>query len=222
MGARDRRGPRRDERARAAVVDSGHGRDRRRAQGAAARPCAGASWRWSATRSGGRRAAGVDPVGAGGGGGRRRGQCLGAYRRRAERAEPGVARRRRSASCCATRSGSRCGSRTTSRSRRGARSASAPRRASTTWCSCSSAPASAPASSWRPPVRRRAGRRGRVRPREGAPAPSETAVRRCGCGRLGCLEAYTSGVNVAARVREEIAAGARTAILALVGGDLRG
>ena len=52
------------------------------------------------------------------------------------------------------------------------------------------------------------------------PIRPETAVRRCGCGQLGCLEAYTSGVNVAARVREEIAAGARTAIHARVGGDL--
>jgi len=52
------------------------------------------------------------------------------------------------------------------------------------------------------------------------PLRPETAVRRCGCGELGCLEAYTSGVNVAARVREEIDAGARTAIHARVGGDL--
>jgi glucokinase len=46
-----------------------------------------------------------------------------------------------------------------------------------------------------------------------------TAVRRCGCGMTGCLEAYTSGMNVAARVREEIAAGAKTRILELAGGD---
>jgi glucokinase len=51
------------------------------------------------------------------------------------------------------------------------------------------------------------------------PARSATAPRRCGCGQLGCLEAYTSGVNVAARVREEIAAGAKTSILDLAGGD---
>jgi glucokinase len=44
--------------------------------------------------------------------------------------------------------------------------------------------------------------------------------RRCGCGQTGCLEAYTSGMNVAARVREEIAAGAETSILKLAGGDL--
>ena len=43
--------------------------------------------------------------------------------------------------------------------------------------------------------------------------------RPCGCGQFGCLEAYTSGMNVAARVREEIAAGAKTSILAQAGGD---
>jgi glucokinase len=43
--------------------------------------------------------------------------------------------------------------------------------------------------------------------------------RACGCGQRGCLEAYTSGMNVAARVREEIAAGAKTSILSLAGGD---
>jgi glucokinase len=52
------------------------------------------------------------------------------------------------------------------------------------------------------------------------PARAETAPRRCGCGEVGCLEAYTSGMNVAARVREEIGAGARTSIHALAGGDL--
>jgi glucokinase len=53
----------------------------------------------------------------------------------------------------------------------------------------------------------------KVRPsRPGAPRP-------CGCGEAGCLEAYTSGMNVAARVREEIAAGAQTTVLALAGGD---
>ena len=51
------------------------------------------------------------------------------------------------------------------------------------------------------------------------PARRATAPRRCGCGQVGCLEAYTSGVNVAARVREEIAAGAKTSILDLAGGD---
>jgi glucokinase len=52
------------------------------------------------------------------------------------------------------------------------------------------------------------------------PSRPETQLRRCGCGELSCLEAYTSGVNVAARVREEIQAGASTQILQLVGGDL--
>jgi glucokinase len=52
------------------------------------------------------------------------------------------------------------------------------------------------------------------------PLRPETQVRRCGCGMSSCLEAYTSGVNVAARVREEIAAGARTRIADLAGGDL--
>jgi len=51
------------------------------------------------------------------------------------------------------------------------------------------------------------------------PTRPETPVRRCGCGEWGCLEAYTSGVNVAARVREEIAAGAETRVLDLAGAD---
>ncbi len=52
------------------------------------------------------------------------------------------------------------------------------------------------------------------------PSRAGTAPRRCGCGQLNCLEAYTSGMNVAARVREEIQAGARTAIRDLADGDL--
>jgi glucokinase len=52
------------------------------------------------------------------------------------------------------------------------------------------------------------------------PSRPQTAPRRCGCGEMGCLEAYTSGMNVAARVREEIQAGARTAVKDLAGGDL--
>lgn len=52
------------------------------------------------------------------------------------------------------------------------------------------------------------------------PSRPDTRRRRCGCGEDGCLEAYTSGVNVAARVREELAAGARTAVADLAGGDL--
>jgi glucokinase len=51
------------------------------------------------------------------------------------------------------------------------------------------------------------------------PVRAEQEPRACGCGQRGCLEAYTSGMNVAARVREEIAAGAKTSILALAGGD---
>jgi glucokinase len=51
------------------------------------------------------------------------------------------------------------------------------------------------------------------------PSRADTKVRRCGCGETGCLEAYTSGVNVAARVREELEAGAQTAVAALSGGD---
>jgi glucokinase len=43
--------------------------------------------------------------------------------------------------------------------------------------------------------------------------------RRCGCGATGCLEAYAGGANIAARVREELAAGARSSILELAGGD---
>ncbi len=31
--------------------------------------------------------------------------------------------------------------------------------------------------------------------------------RQCGCGRRGCLEAYASGTNIAARAREALAAG---------------
>jgi glucokinase len=61
-----------------------------------------------------------------------------------------------------------------------------------------------------------AGEFGHVKVRPSRPG---TLPRRCGCGQVGCLEAYTSGVNVAARVREEIAAGAETSILSLAGGD---
>ncbi|HEX9050131.1 MAG TPA: ROK family protein [Anaeromyxobacter sp.] len=52
------------------------------------------------------------------------------------------------------------------------------------------------------------------------PSRADTRPRRCGCGEWGCLEAYTSGMNVAARVREELEAGARSAIRELAGGDL--
>lgn len=62
-----------------------------------------------------------------------------------------------------------------------------------------------------------AGELGHVKVR---PARPTTPPRRCGCGEMNCLEAYTSGVNVAARVREELAAGAASAVSALVQGDL--
>ncbi|HYG69194.1 MAG TPA: ROK family protein [Anaeromyxobacteraceae bacterium] len=51
------------------------------------------------------------------------------------------------------------------------------------------------------------------------PLRAETRPRRCGCGELGCLEAYTSGMNVAARIREDVAAGAKTRVAELAGGD---
>jgi glucokinase len=51
------------------------------------------------------------------------------------------------------------------------------------------------------------------------PVRAGAAPRRCGCGQDGCLEAYTSGMNVAARVREEIAAGAATSVIDLAEGD---
>jgi glucokinase len=62
-----------------------------------------------------------------------------------------------------------------------------------------------------------AGELGHVKVR---PMRPSTPLRRCGCGQSGCLEAYTSGVNVAARVREELAAGAASRVRDLVGGDL--
>jgi glucokinase len=52
------------------------------------------------------------------------------------------------------------------------------------------------------------------------PARPETKPRRCGCGGVGCLEAYASGVNVAARVREDLAAGGATLVREIVAGDL--
>lgn len=52
------------------------------------------------------------------------------------------------------------------------------------------------------------------------PLRAETKVRRCGCGQLSCLEAYTSGVNVAARVREDLEAGTVSLLRERVGGDL--
>ena len=44
--------------------------------------------------------------------------------------------------------------------------------------------------------------------------------RRCKCGNYGCLEAYASGPNIAARAREGVEAGAESMLLDLVGGDL--
>jgi glucokinase len=46
------------------------------------------------------------------------------------------------------------------------------------------------------------------------------AGRRCVCGNDGCLEAYASGPNIAARAREGIEAGAETVLIGLVDGDL--
>jgi glucokinase len=44
--------------------------------------------------------------------------------------------------------------------------------------------------------------------------------RRCKCGNYGCLEAYASGPNIAARAREGVEAGAESILLDLVEGDL--
>jgi glucokinase len=41
----------------------------------------------------------------------------------------------------------------------------------------------------------------------------------CGCGNRGCLEAFASGVNIARRAREMLAAGTPSALRDLVGGD---
>jgi glucokinase len=41
--------------------------------------------------------------------------------------------------------------------------------------------------------------------------------RRCGCGEWGCLEAYAGGMNLAARVREELSDGRAAAVLAAAG-----
>jgi glucokinase len=43
--------------------------------------------------------------------------------------------------------------------------------------------------------------------------------RACACGLRGCLEAYTGGAALAARIRADVAAGTRTAIADLAGGD---
>jgi glucokinase len=46
--------------------------------------------------------------------------------------------------------------------------------------------------------------------------------RRCGCGEWGCLEAYAGGMNLAARLREEVADGKAGAVLAMAGGHAAG
>ena len=48
----------------------------------------------------------------------------------------------------------------------------------------------------------------------------DTEGRRCKCGNYGCLEAYTSGPNIAVRAREAIEAGAESRLPERVGGDL--
>ncbi|MBI5067057.1 MAG: ROK family protein [Deltaproteobacteria bacterium] len=50
------------------------------------------------------------------------------------------------------------------------------------------------------------------------PRPT-TPERRCGCGQLGCLEAYTGGHALTARAREALAAGRMQGLAAAVGGD---
>lgn len=44
--------------------------------------------------------------------------------------------------------------------------------------------------------------------------------RRCACGNYGCLEAYASGPNIAARAREGLEAGYASSVPDLVGGNL--
>ncbi len=45
------------------------------------------------------------------------------------------------------------------------------------------------------------------------------AGRRCACGSYGCVEAYASGPNIAARAREGLEAGADSVLLEMAGGD---
>jgi glucokinase len=49
----------------------------------------------------------------------------------------------------------------------------------------------------------------------------DTEGRLCKCGNYGCLEAYTSGPNIALRACEEIKAGAVSRLAQYVNGDLR-
>ena len=48
----------------------------------------------------------------------------------------------------------------------------------------------------------------------------DSTGRRCKCGNYGCLEAYASGPNIAARAVEGIEAGVETALPSYTGGDL--
>jgi glucokinase len=50
-------------------------------------------------------------------------------------------------------------------------------------------------------------------------APRGAVPRRCGCGEWGCLEAYAGGMNLAERLREDVAGGKAAAVLAAAGGD---
>ena len=52
----------------------------------------------------------------------------------------------------------------------------------------------------------------KVSPRGAMPRP-------CGCGEWGCLEAYAGGMNLATRLREDVADGKAGAVLAAAGGD---
>lgn len=47
----------------------------------------------------------------------------------------------------------------------------------------------------------------------------EPSGRRCGCGELGCLEAYVGGHNLIAQMRELLSSGRPTALRELSGGD---
>ncbi len=49
--------------------------------------------------------------------------------------------------------------------------------------------------------------------------PIEPGGRLCGCGMRGCLEAYVGGASLAARLREDVAAGVAPALRELSGGD---
>jgi glucokinase len=61
-----------------------------------------------------------------------------------------------------------------------------------------------------------AGELGHVKVRPPRPEQKE---RLCGCGEWGCLEAYVGGVNVAARVREDVNAGLADRVKAIAGSD---